>query len=47
MQAYQVADNDFRSGLYGQVEGGEFGCVLNPGVDVSLDANEEQYALNV
>lgn len=47
MRVYQVADDDFRSGLDGQVEGGELGCVLNPGVDVSLDANEEQHAFNV
>lgn len=47
MPPYQVADNDFRSGLNGQVEGGELGCVLDPGVDVSLDADEEQHAFNV
>lgn len=44
---YQVADDDFRCGLNGQVERGEFGRVLNPGVDVSLDADEEQHAFNV
>lgn len=44
---YQVANGDFRSGLNGQVEGGQLGCVLNPGVDVSLDANEEQHAFDV
>lgn len=47
MQVYQVADDDFGSGLNGQVEGGELGCILDPGVDVSLDANEEQHAFNV
>lgn len=44
---YQVADNDLGSGLDGQVEGGELGRVLHPGVDVSLDADEEQDALDV
>lgn len=47
MPVHQVADDDFRSGLDGQVQGGQFGRVLNPGVDVSLDANEEQHAFNV
>lgn len=47
VQPYQVADDYFRSGLNGQVEGGELGRVLDPGVDVSLDANEEQHAFNV
>lgn len=47
MQVYQVADDDFGSGLNGQVEGGELGRILDPGVDVSLDANEEQHAFNV
>ena len=44
---YQVADNDLRSSMDGQVQGGLLGCVLNPGVDVSLDANEEQDTLDV
>lgn len=45
--AYQVADNDLRSGLYSQVERGEFGCILNPGVHISLDTDKEQDAFDV
>ena len=45
--AHQVADDDLRAGLDGQVEGGELGCVLHPGVDVGLDADQEQDALDV
>lgn len=37
--SYQVADDDLRSSLHSQVERGEFGRVLNSGVDVSLDAD--------
>lgn len=44
---YQVANSDLRSSLNGQVERGEFGCILNPGVDISLDADEEQDTFNV
>ena len=44
---YQVADDDLRPGLHSQVQRAEFGCVLNSGVDVRLDADEEQDALDV
>lgn len=44
---YQVADNDLRPSLHSQVKGGEFGCVLNPGVNISLDADEKQNAFNI
>lgn len=44
---YQVADNDLRPSLDSQVERGEFGCVLNPGVNISLDTDEEQDAFNI
>lgn len=44
---YQVADNDLRSGLDSQMERGEFGCILNPGVDISLDADKEQDTFDV
>ena len=45
--AHQVADDDLGAGLDGQVKGGELGCVLDPGVDVGLDADQEQDTLDV
>lgn len=47
MLFYQVADNDLRASLDSQVERGEFGCVLNPGVDISLDTDEKQDTFNI
>lgn len=44
---YQVADNDLRAGLDSQVQRGELGCILNPGVDISLDTDEEQDTFNI
>ena len=29
------------------MERGEFGCILNPGVDISLDTDEEQDTFDV
>lgn len=47
VNAHQVADNDLGSGLHSQVEGGEFGCILNSGIYISFDANEEQDTFDV
>lgn len=44
---YQVADNDLRPCLDSQMEGSELGCILNPGVDISLDTDEEQDTFNI
>ena len=44
---YQVADDDLRAGLDGEVKGRLLGRVLHAGVDVGLDADEEQHTLDV
>lgn len=45
--SYQIADDDLGAGLHSQVEGGEFGCILNPGVDIGLNADQKQDAFDV
>lgn len=47
IEVYQIADDDLRAGLHSQVERGEFGSILNPGVDISLDADQKQDAFDV
>lgn len=44
---HQIAHDDLGASLHCQVQGGQFGGILHPGVDVGLHADQEQHALDV
>lgn len=44
---YQVADDDLRACLDSEVQRGQLGGVLDSGIHISLDADQEQDALDV